>query len=87
MSYVDGRPRLEATLESRRLDLDDLAGFVGATPQVEGFDTGSGFDAGDGWKVVDVTWDGGVWADTCQIDPVLTTGGDYVVQTGPFSWP
>ncbi|AWH34083.1 AsmA family protein [Stenotrophomonas sp. SAU14A_NAIMI4_8] len=31
------RPRLTATLESRRLDFDDLAGFVGAPPR-----TGSG---------------------------------------------
>jgi len=31
------RPRLTATLESRRLDFDDLAGFVGAPPK-----TGSG---------------------------------------------
>lgn len=41
VSYVDGRPRLEATLESRRLDLDDLAGFVGATPQVGAGETAS----------------------------------------------
>jgi hypothetical protein len=59
----------------------------GLTPQVEGFDNGNGFDTGDGWKVVDVTWDGDVWADTCQIDPVMTTLGDYVVETGPFTWP
>lgn len=28
----DGRPRLVAQLQSRQLDLDDLAGFVGGTP-------------------------------------------------------
>ncbi|PSD26234.1 hypothetical protein C7E12_18290, partial [Stenotrophomonas maltophilia] len=27
------RPRLTATLESKRLDFDDLAGFVGAPPK------------------------------------------------------
>jgi AsmA family protein len=30
------RPRLEADLVSRRLDFDDLAGFVGGAPQAEG---------------------------------------------------
>lgn len=30
--YTDGRPRMVARLQSRQLDLDDLAGFVGATP-------------------------------------------------------
>ncbi|MGH8515934.1 MAG: AsmA family protein [Panacagrimonas sp.] len=36
-TYIDERPRLVARLESRQLDLDDLAGMVGATP-----DTGPG---------------------------------------------
>ncbi len=30
------RPRLEAELMSRRLDFDDLAGFIGGTPDAEG---------------------------------------------------
>ncbi|WP_313179930.1 AsmA family protein [Stenotrophomonas sp.] len=33
------RPRLTATLESRRLDFDDLAGFVGAPPKTGGGET------------------------------------------------
>lgn len=32
VTYAQNRPRLAARLESRQLDLDDLAGFVGATP-------------------------------------------------------
>ncbi|MGQ0622438.1 MAG: AsmA family protein [Panacagrimonas sp.] len=32
VTYAQGRPRMVATLQSRQLDLDDLAGFVGATP-------------------------------------------------------
>lgn len=40
-SYVGGRPRLVAKLQSRRLDLDDLAGFVGANPQTGSGDTAS----------------------------------------------
>ena len=30
------RPRLEATLTSKRLDFDDLAGFIGGTPDADG---------------------------------------------------
>lgn len=37
VTYTDGRPRMVAKLQSRQLDLDDLAGFVGGTP-----DTGPG---------------------------------------------
>lgn len=37
VTYAQNRPRLVARLQSRQLDLDDLAGFVGATP-----DTGRG---------------------------------------------
>lgn len=33
------RPRLTATLESRRLDFDDLAGFIGAPPKTGGGET------------------------------------------------
>ncbi|MBN5142125.1 AsmA family protein [Stenotrophomonas maltophilia] len=33
------RPRLTATLESKRLDFDDLAGFVGAPPKTGGGET------------------------------------------------
>jgi AsmA family protein len=36
-TYLDERPRLVARLKSKQLDLDDLAGMVGATP-----DTGPG---------------------------------------------
>lgn len=36
-TYIDERPRLVAKLQSKQLDIDDLAGFVGATP-----DTGPG---------------------------------------------
>lgn len=43
----DGRPRLEATLVSRQLDLDDLAGFVGGTPQVGAGETASVQQASD----------------------------------------
>jgi uncharacterized protein involved in outer membrane biogenesis len=36
-TYIDERPRLVAKLTSRQLDIDDLAGMIGATP-----DTGPG---------------------------------------------
>lgn len=36
-TYTDSRPRIVAKLKSRQLDIDDLSGFVGATP-----DTGPG---------------------------------------------
>lgn len=32
VAYQDGRPRIEANLVSQVLDLDDLGGFIGATP-------------------------------------------------------
>ncbi len=45
-TYIDSRPRLVAKLKSRQLDIDDLAGFVGATP-----DTGPGETASAAQKV------------------------------------
>lgn len=45
-TYIDSRPRLVATLQSKQLDIDDLAGFVGATP-----DTGPGETASPAQKV------------------------------------
>lgn len=39
--YADHRPRLTANLRSRQLDLDDLAGFVGAAPQTGAGETAS----------------------------------------------
>ena len=32
VDFRNGRPRLTAMLQSRRIDLDDLAGFIGGTP-------------------------------------------------------
>jgi hypothetical protein len=64
----------------------DHRATFGVSPQVTGFDTAGYFDGGDGWKVAHVTWDGGYWDTTCAIEPILS-GGNYVVQTGPFSWP
>jgi hypothetical protein len=58
----------------------------GVTPQLTGFNTAGGYDGGQGWKVADITWAGGYWDDTCAIAPILS-GGSYVIQTGPFSWP
>ena len=33
-----------------------------------------------------IGWAGGVWSDTCVIDPVLTGSSTYWVESGPFSW-
>ncbi|TDU28296.1 hypothetical protein DFR24_2663 [Panacagrimonas perspica] len=40
-TYIDERPRLVATLQSKQLDIDDLAGFVGATPSTGPGETAS----------------------------------------------
>lgn len=45
-TYLDERPRLTAKLRSKQLDIDDLAGFVGATPA-----TGPGETASSEQKV------------------------------------
>jgi uncharacterized protein involved in outer membrane biogenesis len=41
LTWRDPRPRLEATLRSKQLDFDDLAGFVGAPPQTGGGESAS----------------------------------------------
>ncbi|MGQ0503646.1 MAG: AsmA family protein [Panacagrimonas sp.] len=41
VTYVDDRTRLDARLESRLLDMDDLGGFVGAKPQTGKGETAS----------------------------------------------
>lgn len=41
VTYSAQRPRLVANLNSRQLDLDDLAGFIGGTPQASAGETAS----------------------------------------------
>ncbi len=45
IDFRNGRPKLTAALQSRRIDLDDLAGFIGGTPG-----TGEGETASDEQK-------------------------------------
>jgi len=59
----------------------------GVSPEVSGFDYGCGNDCGDGWKVTDVVWHGDFMSDTCELFPILTSSDDYLVESGPFSWP
>ncbi len=63
-----------------------LKATYGVQPQVTGFDNGEGEkDEGDGWKVVDIIWNGDYYSDACELTPRFENGA-YVVETGPFSF-
>ncbi len=63
-----------------------LRATYGVLPQVSSYDYGCGNNCGDGWKVVDVTWHGDYYSDTCGLEPI-SSGDQYVVVSGPYTWP
>ena len=63
-----------------------LKATYGITPQLQNFDYGCEDDCGDGWKVVDIKWQGTPFDNTCELSPVLQNDV-YLIETGPFTWP